>query len=243
MRLGIRKSEPGAEVGFAGQKLACGARGAGEMRLSTEGAAAARPHRASPATGSSGAAAERAPEVRWPASCAALLRPERLEWSEPRGLVAPAAPVPWKRARRPPAPAPPERLKRQPRCHRGLDAPLGVPPPRAPSAPPPLHASAAEAGEAARTPNKWLRSILGLTLLQSLATPRSNTPHQTPPKMLKPPWLSPANTNLLRPKPAVHLPLAGSKRRRTFDSVFPLPAYIESESGELVRTRGWGRCV
>lgn len=38
------KSEPGAEVGLAGQKLVCRARGAGEVRLAEEGAAAARQH-------------------------------------------------------------------------------------------------------------------------------------------------------------------------------------------------------
>lgn len=125
-----------AEVGVQGLR-------AGEVRLPEEGAAGARPHRASQAIGSPGGAARGAPEARWPASCTVLLRRERLEQSEPSGPAAPAAWVPWKRARRPPAPAPPERLKRQPCCHRGLDALLGVPHPPAPSSPPPLHASAA----------------------------------------------------------------------------------------------------
>lgn len=197
------KSEPGLEVGLAGQKLVCEARGAGEVLLVEEGAAAVRPHWASLAPGNAGGAAGPAPEAPWPLSCAPLLRRERLEPSEPRGPVAPAASVPWKRARRPPASAPTERLKRQPRRHRGLGEPLG-----APSSAHALHSLPStprsggwmlRSGEAAETQNKGLRSILPPN---SAPHPSSCPPthpthipaqrtHPNPAKQAKLPWLSP----------------------------------------------------
>lgn len=166
------KSEPGLEVGLAGQKLVCGARGAGEVLLVEEGAAAVRPHWASLAPGNAGGAAGQAPEAPWPLSCAPLLRRERMEPSEPRGPVAPAASVPWKRARRPPASAPNERLKRQPRCHRGLGEPLGPPPPPPPSTPsPPPGAAGAGCWGLERPLRRKMRGSAQFSRLTLLPTP------------------------------------------------------------------------
>ncbi|MEJ1277418.1 hypothetical protein NN561_008332 [Cricetulus griseus] len=55
----------------------------------------------------------------------------QLETNDPSGPAAPAALVPWQRARRPLAPAPPERLKGQPPGHNALLALQGAPCPHA----------------------------------------------------------------------------------------------------------------
>lgn len=120
-----------------------------------------------------------------PRSCAPLLRRERLEPGEPRGPAAPAASVPWKRARRPPASAPTERLKRQPRRHRGLDEPLAPPPPTPPSLPP-LHPArrGLDAGGLQGPPRRQIRGFAQfsrLTLLPTSSYPATHLTHTPPP--------------------------------------------------------------
>ena len=112
--LRLRKSEPRAEVELAGQKLACGARGAGEMRQPAEGAAAARPRQASPTTRSALAerpggarAAEmgalaptgatgslRARRPRSPRSLGAMETRSRLSGPGPSGALKETVPLP-----------------------------------------------------------------------------------------------------------------------------------------------------
>lgn len=231
----------GAEVGVRGSRGA-------EVRLSEEGAAAARPHSASAATGSAGGAAGRAPEAPWPLSCAPLLRRERLEPSEPRGPAAPAAPVPWKRARRAPASAPTERLKRQPLRHRGLGEPLAPsPPPTSSSLPPLTRPAGARCWGLERPLRSKIRGFAQFSRLTLLPTPSypptypthipAQHTHPNPAKQAKRPWLSPPFTNLLRTRPAAHLPRAEAKRRLTLDSL------SHPKSRESVRTQAWGSCV
>lgn len=136
--LRLASPRPAQKLGSRGRSCVRGSRGGG-VCLAEVGAAAARPHCASIATRSAGGAAGPAPEAPWQLSCAPLLHRERLEPSEQRGPAAPAAPVPWKRARRAPALAPTERLKRQPLRHQGLSEPLAPPPPPTSSSLSPLH--------------------------------------------------------------------------------------------------------
>lgn len=137
------------------------------MRLTAEGAAAARPQQATQATSErvlvvAGQANPRScsPRAAQPLHCW-----RQLETSEPSGPAAPAVPVPWQRAHRPLAPTPPERLKRQPPGHHALPALQGGPRPPRPLHPLSPKRRRAVAGEASGTSHRVLPPIIHTTLL------------------------------------------------------------------------------
>lgn len=183
----LRRSEARAQVGLAGQKLVCGARGAGEVRLPEEGAAAARWHQAAQATGSEGGAAGRAPEAQRPPSCAPLLRRELLEPERaprPRGPRSPGA----METRSPPSRLGPSGALKEtaappPRAPRTSERPHPSHSPHPSSPPGAARRRRAEdqilgAGRAAETQNTGFRSILPLNSAPHLFLPthQSHTP-------------------------------------------------------------------